>query len=45
MKKVIGFALLWFAIGMFLMLILPNGIGLIITFISLAVGYKLFCSC
>ncbi|MDY5620133.1 MULTISPECIES: hypothetical protein [Faecalicatena] len=43
MKKVIGFALIWFAIGMFLMLILPNAIGLIIIFISLAVGYNLFC--
>ncbi|WP_268888465.1 hypothetical protein [Luxibacter massiliensis] len=43
MKKVIGFALLWFAIGMFFMLILPNAMGLIITLVCLAVGYKLFC--
>ncbi|GAA0268906.1 hypothetical protein GCM10008922_29400 [Faecalicatena contorta] len=43
MKKVIGFALLWFAIGMFVMLALPNAIGLLVTFICLAAGYKLFC--
>lgn len=42
MKKVIGFAMIWFAIGMFLMIILPNAIGLLITFLCLAVGYKLF---
>ncbi|MGC4019749.1 MAG: hypothetical protein QM793_11350 [Muricomes sp.] len=44
MKRVIGFALLWFSAGMIVMLVLPNAVGLIITLISLAVGYKLFCA-
>ncbi|WP_278321209.1 hypothetical protein [Faecalicatena contorta] len=43
MKRVVGFALLWFAAGMLLMLVLPNAFGLIITLICLAAGYKLFC--
>ncbi|CUX43974.1 hypothetical protein [Clostridium sp. C105KSO13] len=43
MKRVIGFALLCFGVGMILMLVLPNAIGLILTIIALAAGYKLFC--
>lgn len=44
MKRVCGFALFWMAMGMFVMMLLPNlVIGVIITIILLIVGYRLFC--
>ena len=44
MKKVIGFALFFIAVGMLIMLMLPNVfVGLVLIFICLIVGYILFC--
>ncbi len=44
MKKTIGFALFWTAIGMFIMLFLHNTlIAVLIIFILLLLGYQLFC--
>lgn len=44
MKKVIGFALFFIAVGMLIMLMLPNVFGgLVLIFICLIVGYNLFC--
>ncbi len=44
MKRMIGFAFFWIAVGMFIMMLLssiPWGIAIII--ILLLAGYKLFC--
>lgn len=44
MKKWIGFILFWVAIGMLIMLVIPNeflGVLLIVTF--LFIGYHLYC--
>ena len=44
MKKVIGFALFFIAVGMLIMLMLPNAfVGLVLILICLIVGYNLFC--
>ena len=44
MKKEIGFALFFIAVGMLIMLMLPNVfVGLALIFICLIVGYNLFC--
>ena len=44
MKKVCGFALFWIAIGMFIMMLLPNlVIGVILIIVFLVAGYRLFC--
>ncbi|WP_200786739.1 hypothetical protein [Clostridium sp. Marseille-P3244] len=44
MKKVCGFALFWMAIGMFIMMLLPNlVVGVLFIIIFLALGYRLFC--
>ncbi|MBC5687860.1 hypothetical protein H8S37_02760 [Mediterraneibacter sp. NSJ-55] len=44
MKRVIGFALFWMALGMFLMMLLSNLVwGVIIIIAFLILGYKLFC--
>ena len=44
MKKVCGFALFWTAIGMFIMMLLPNLVwGVILTIVFLVLGYRLFC--
>ena len=44
MKKVCGFALFWIAIGMFIMMLLPNLVwGVILLLIFLVLGYRLFC--
>lgn len=44
MKKVCGFALFCIALGMFIMMLLPNLVwGVIITILCLVAGYRLFC--
>ena len=44
MKRVLGFALFWMALGMFIMMLLPNLVwGVILTVLFLVVGYRLFC--
>ncbi len=44
MKKVCGFSLFWMALGMFIMMLLPNLVwGVILTIVFLVAGYKLFC--
>ncbi|MEF9941078.1 MAG: hypothetical protein RSA90_01400 [Lachnospiraceae bacterium] len=44
MKRVVGFALFWFALGMLVMMFLPNiFIGVIIVLLCMLVGYNLFC--
>lgn len=44
MKKKIGFAMFWIAVGMFIMLFLSNNlIAVLIIFILLLLGYQLFC--
>lgn len=44
MKKVCGFAMFWIAVGMFIMMLLPNLVcGVIIMILLLVIGYKLFC--
>ena len=44
MKKVCGFALFWIAIGMFIMMLLPqSGMGVILLLIFVVLGYRLFC--
>ena len=44
MKKVCGFALFWMAIGMFIMMLLPNlVVGVLFIIIFLALGHRLFC--
>lgn len=43
-KRLIGFILFWIAVGMAIMLILPNVVlGVLIIFILLLLGYNLFC--
>lgn len=44
MKKVCGFALFWMALGMFIMMLLPNLVwGVILIALFLIAGYRLFC--
>lgn len=44
MKKVMGFALFCIALGMFIMMLLPNLVwGVIILVLLLLTGYRLFC--
>lgn len=44
MKRVVGFALFWMALGMFIMMLLPNLVwGVILTISFLIIGYRLFC--
>lgn len=44
MKRVCGFGLFCFALGMLVMLLLPNEIcGLVLIFACLILGYNLFC--
>lgn len=44
MKKTIGFAMFWMAVGMFIMLFVTNYlIAVLIIFILLLLGYQLFC--
>ena len=44
MKKTIGFAMFWTAVGMFIMLFVSNYlIAVLIIFILLLLGYQLFC--
>ena len=44
MKKVCGFALFWMAVGMFIMMLLPNlASGVILIILFLGAGYRLFC--
>ncbi len=44
MKKTIGFAMFWMAVGMFLMLFISNHLfAVLIIFILLLLGYQLFC--
>ena len=44
MKKTIGFAMFWMAVGMFIMLFVSNYlIAVLIIFILLLLGYQLFC--
>lgn len=44
MKKTIGFAMFWLAVGMFIMLFVSNYlIAVLIIFILLLLGYQLFC--
>jgi 1,4-dihydroxy-2-naphthoate octaprenyltransferase len=45
MKRVVGYTLFWFALGMLVMLILPNDfLGILIIAVCLFLGYY-FCSC
>ncbi len=45
MKKTIGFAMFWMAVGMFIMLFISNHlIAVLIIFILLLLGYLLFCT-
>lgn len=44
MKRVIGFALFFVAVGIVIMIFLPNVfIGVLIALLCLLVGYQLFC--
>ncbi|MCQ5252961.1 hypothetical protein NE683_06910 [Bariatricus massiliensis] len=44
LKRVIGFALFFIAVGMVIMMFLPNIlIGILIVGVCLLVGYQLFC--
>lgn len=44
MKRVIGFALFWIAVGMLLVLILPNiFVEITVIILCLLLGYNLFC--
>lgn len=44
MKRVLGFALFFVALGMIIMMLLPNLFwGVIVVIILLLVGYNLFC--
>lgn len=44
MKKTIGFAMFWMAVGMFVMLFISSYlIAVLIIFILLLLGYQLFC--
>ncbi len=43
-KRLFGFILFWIAVGMAVMLLLPNDLlGVLIIFALLLVGYNLFC--
>ena len=44
MKRLIGFILFWIAVGMAIMIFLPNEVlGILIIFVLLLLGYNLFC--
>lgn len=44
MKRVIGFALFFVAVGIVIMIFLPNVfIGVLIALLCILVGYQLFC--
>lgn len=44
MKRLLGFAFFLIAVGMFIMLILPNDfIGIVLIFVFMLLGYNLFC--
>ena len=44
MKRVCGFAMFWIAVGMIIMMLLPNLVwGVILTVLFLIIGYRLFC--
>lgn len=44
MKRVIGYSLFWFSIGMLVMLLLPYELlGILIIIAGLLLGYNLFC--
>lgn len=44
MKRVIGFAVFFVAVGMVMGMLLPNGFAeVLIVFICLLLGYNLFC--
>ena len=44
MRKVIGFALFFVAIGMVTMMLLPNVfVGVLLVFVFLLLGYNFFC--
>ena len=44
MKRLIGFIMFWIAVGMAIMIFLPNEVlGILIIFILLLLGYNLFC--
>ncbi len=44
MRRIIGFALFWFAMGMLVMLILSNEfLGFLIIAVCLILGYYIFC--
>ncbi|MEG0963260.1 MAG: hypothetical protein RR139_02685 [Lachnospiraceae bacterium] len=45
MKRLVGFALFFIAIGMLLMIIVHNQIlGFLLVFLLMLLGYNLFCS-
>ena len=45
MRRMIGFAMFWIAVGMFIMLFLSSHvIAVLIIFILLLLGYQLYCS-
>ena len=45
MKKWIGFILFWIAIGMVIMLMIPNKfLGILVIAILIFIGYHLYCS-
>ena len=44
MKRLIGFILFWIAVGMAIMIFLPNEVlGILIILVLLLLGYNLFC--
>lgn len=46
MKKVIGFAMFFIAVGMLIMMLLPNiFLGIVLICLCLIIGYHLFCGC
>ena len=43
-KRLIGFILFWIAVGMAIMIFLPNEVlGILIILVLLLLGYNLFC--
>ena len=46
MKKIIGFALFFIAVGIIIMMFLPNiFVGILVALLSILFGYLLFCNC
>lgn len=44
MKRLIGFIFFWIAVGMAIMIFLPNeALGILVIFVLLLLGYNLFC--